>query len=83
MQVIEIEDSLMNEVCEAATFEEKSCSEYVNKVLREALGRYRKERKIAEQFEESYRKFPQELDDSDEEFEHWRKVYEKLEHNQK
>ncbi len=83
MQVIEIEDNLMAEICEAANFEEKSCSEYVHAVLGEALRKYRKEKQIAQQYAESYAKFPQELDDSDEEFEHWRKVFEEFEQSGK
>jgi len=78
MQVIEIEESLMTEVCEAANFEDKSCSEYIKGALHEALRRTENKRlepeKIARTIE-SFRKFPQEFDDSDEEFEHWRKVY--------
>lgn len=73
----------MAEICEAANFEEKSCSEYVNAVLREALKKYQKEREIARQYAEAYTKFPQELDDSDEEWEHWRKAYEKFERSEK
>lgn len=82
MQVVQIDESLLPEICEAANFEEKTCSDYVNNVLREALRKYRKEKEVSRMYAESYRKFPQELDDSDEEYEHWRKVYEKLEHNQ-
>ena len=82
MQVIEIEESLMAEICEAANFEEKSCSDYVNIALREALRKTENKRLDPEKikrFKESYEKYPQELDDSDEEWEHWRKAYEKFE----
>lgn len=86
MQFIELEENLMAEICEAATFEDKSCSEYVNAALREALQKTvnkRLEPEKIKRHKESYEKYPQELDDSDEEWEHWRKVYEKFERSEK
>lgn len=82
MQTIEIEENLMEEICEAAKFEEKSCSDYVNAALRAALHKTENKRLEPERLErhrKSYEEFPQELDDSDEEWEHWRKMYEKFE----
>jgi len=86
MQVIEIEDKLMAEICEAANFEGKSCSEFVNAAFLEALRKTEYKRLEPERIrrhKESYEKFPQELDDSDEEWEHWRKVYEEFERREK
>jgi len=79
MQVIEIEENLMAEICEAAKFEEKSCAEYINQALLRAVKIYRREKKIAEQYAEAYKRFPQELDDSDEEFAKWKDVFERSE----
>ncbi|HSK70101.1 MAG TPA: hypothetical protein VK892_00290 [Pyrinomonadaceae bacterium] len=83
---IKIEEGLMAEICEAADFEQKSCSEYINSALRAALQnteRKRREPEAVRRFKESYEKFPQELDDSDEEWEYWRKQYEKFERSEK
>ncbi len=76
MQVIEIEESLLEEICEAASFEEKSCSEYINEALLRAIKTYRREKQIAEQYAEAYGRFPQELDNSDEEFAKWKEIFE-------
>lgn len=86
MQVIEIEENLMAEICEAANFEDKSCEEYVNSALREALRNTDNQRLLPEKirrFKESYEKYPQELDDSEEEWAHWRKVYDEFERSEK
>ncbi|MBC7796203.1 MAG: hypothetical protein H7Z37_04930 [Pyrinomonadaceae bacterium] len=82
MQTVEIEDSMMAEICEAAKFEEKSCNEYIHRVLLEAIERTqlkRREPEAVKQYIESYEKFPQEIEISDEESQHWQKVYEKFE----
>ncbi len=79
MQTIEIEESLMEEICEAAKFEEKSCSEYINQALLKAIKKYRREKQIAGQYAEAYKRFPQELDDSDEEFARWKEIFERSE----
>ncbi len=86
MQILEIEENLMTEVCEAANFEEKTCSEYVKSALETALKKT-KHRRLAPEREkrhrESYEKFPQELDDSEEEWAYWRKIYEESERSGK
>jgi hypothetical protein len=79
MQVIEIEESLMAEICEAANFEEKSCAEYINQILLNAIKNYRREKQIARQYAEAYGRFPQELDYSDEEFAKWKEIFERSE----
>ncbi len=86
MQIIEIEDSLMTEICEAASLEKKTCSEYINSALKDALKKTENKRLDPEKlkrFEESYKKFPQELDDRNEEWEYWQKEYEKFERSRK
>ena len=79
MQTIEIEDNLMAEICEAANFEEKTCSEYINETLLRAIKKYRREKQIGQRYAEAYRKFPPELDDSDEEFAKWKEIFERSE----
>ncbi len=79
MQVIEIEENLMAEICEAAKFEEKSCAEYINEALLKAIKMYRREKQVAEQYAKAYGEFPQELDDSDEEFAKWKEIFERSE----
>lgn len=79
MQVIEIEENLMAEICEAANFEEKSCSEFINEALLKAVKIYRREKQVAEQYAKAYGEFPQELDYSDEEFEKWKEIFERSE----
>ena len=83
---IEIDETLLIEIEDAAEFEQKSLEDYVNSALRVALKRTENKRNLPEkirQCKESYEKFPQELDDSEEEWEHWRKVYEKIERGEK
>ena len=79
MQTIEIEENLLAEICEAANFEEKSCSEFINETLLKAIKKYRREKQIGQQYAEAYRRFPQELDDSDEEFAKWKEIFERSE----
>ena len=79
MQTIEIEESLMEEICEAANFEEKSCSEYINEALLRAIKKYRREKQISQQYADAYGRFPQELDNSDEEFAKWKEIFERSE----
>ncbi|MEP7211836.1 MAG: hypothetical protein ABI791_02095 [Acidobacteriota bacterium] len=86
MQVIEVEEDLLAEICEAANFEGKSCAEYVSRALREALRETENLRLMPEKIQrhkESYEKYPQELDDSEEEWAYWRKVYEEFERSKK
>lgn len=86
MQVLEIEEKLMTEICEAADFENKTCSEYVNSALKDALRKTENRRLEPERekrHRESYEKFPQELDDSEEEWAYWQKVYEESERSAK
>ncbi len=81
-KTIEIDDALLSELQKAAEFEDKPISDYVEQALREALRKTENKRLLPEKIrrhKESYEKFPQELDDSDEEWEHWRKAYEKME----
>ena len=79
MQTIEIEENLMAEICEAANFEEKSCSEYINEALLKAVKNYRREKQIGQKYADAYTRFPQELDDSDEEFAKWKEIIERSE----
>ena len=79
MQVVEIEENLMAEICKAANFEGKTCSEYINKALQDAVRSYRQEKKVSEMYEKAYADSPQELDSDDAEIEHWKKVYDKWE----
>ena len=79
MQTIEIEENLMSEICEAANFEEKSCSEYINEALLKAVKAYRREKQIGQKYAEAYKRFPQELDDGDEEFAKWKEIFERSE----
>jgi uncharacterized protein (DUF1778 family) len=74
---IEIDEMLLAEIEEAAEFEHKTSSDYVNEILLGALKKYRKDKEIAHRYKEAYTKFPQELDDSDEEFAKWQEVYER------
>jgi hypothetical protein len=79
-KAIEIDAALLFDLQKAAEFENKLVLEYINEALREALRKTENKRLEPEkikQFRESYEKFPQELDDSNEEWEHWNKVYEK------
>lgn len=81
-KTIEIDDALLLELRQAAEFEQKTVSDYINEALRSALKSTENRRLLPEKirkFKESYEKFPQELDDSEEEWEHWRKEYEKFE----
>jgi metal-responsive CopG/Arc/MetJ family transcriptional regulator len=82
-QKIEIDKTLLAEIEEAAEFVHKTSSEFVNEVLLKSLKRYRRDKEIAQRYKEAYGKFPQELDDSEEEWEHWRKEYQKWEQNNK
>jgi hypothetical protein len=79
MQVIEIEENSMAEICEAANFEEKSCAEYINEALLRAIKIYRREKQVSGQYAKAYREFPQEIDDSDEEFAKWKEIFERSE----
>ena len=81
-KAIEIDAALLFDLQKAAEFENKPTLEYINEALREALRKTENKRLEPEKikrFKESYEKFPQELDDSNEEWEHWNKVYEKSE----
>ena len=71
---IELEDSVMTEICEAAQFEEKTCAQYVEEALQSALGKRRKQlatnltdEEKAQRTLESYRQIPQQQ----EEYEVW------------
>lgn len=79
MPTIEIEDNLMTEICEAAKLEEKSCSEYINDALLATVKKYRRDKKIAEKYAETYQRFPQELAESEEEFAKWKEIFERSE----
>ena len=86
MQILEIDDKLMAEICEAANFEGKSCAEYVKSALREAVRSTENQRLLPEKierFNKSYEAYPHDLDDSEEEWAHWRKVYEEFERSEK
>jgi uncharacterized protein (DUF1778 family) len=74
---IEIDEMLLAEIEEAAEFEHKTSSDYVNEILLGALKKFRKDKEIAHRYKEAYTKFPQELDDSDEEFAKWQEVYDR------
>lgn len=85
-QKIEIDETLLTEIEEAAKFEHQTLLDYVNSALRDALKKTENRRLMPEKirkFKESYEKFPAELDDSEEEWEHWRKAYEKSERGNK
>ena len=79
MQVIEIEENLMAEICEAANFEGKTCSEYINNTLQDAVRSYRREKKVSEVYKKAYTDLPQELDSDEAENDHWKTVYDKWE----
>jgi Arc/MetJ family transcription regulator len=82
-QRIEIDETLLAEIEEAAEFVDKTSSEFVNEALLKSLKRYRRDKEIAQRYKEAYGKFPQELDDSEEEWEYWRNEYQKWEQNNK
>ena len=80
-KTIEIDDALLVELQKAAEFEQKTVSDYVDEALRAALKATENRRQLPEKirkYKESYEKFPAELDDSEEEWEHWRKQYEEF-----
>ena len=79
MKTIEIEETLMAEICEAANFEGKDCLEFINGALLDAIKKYHREKQVGQQYAEAYRRFPQELDDSDEEFSKWKEIFERSE----
>lgn len=81
-KIIELDDVLLLELQKAAEFEGKTISDYVDEALRQALKKTENNRLMPEKirkFEESYKKFPPELDDSEAEWEHWRKQHENFE----
>jgi len=81
-KTIEIDDALLVELQKAAEFEQKTVSDYVDEALHAALKATENKRLLPEKIrkhKESYEKFPQDLDDSEEEWEHWRKQYEEFE----
>jgi Arc/MetJ family transcription regulator len=83
---IEIDETLLAEIEEAAEFEQKSLVEYVDFALRIALKRTENKRLLPEKirkFKESYEKFPDELETSEEEWAYWDKQYKKWEQNNK
>lgn len=83
---IEIDETLLAEIEEAAEFEQKSLVDYVESALRFALKRTEIIQQYPEKvrrFKESYEKFPDELETSEEEWEYWDKQYKKWEQNNK
>jgi hypothetical protein len=85
-QKIEIDKTLLAEIEEAAEFEKKSLEDYIDFALRIALKRTENIRLKPERdrkCKESYEKFPQELEPSDEEWAYWAKQYEKWEQKEK